>query len=191
MPAAKKKTNMLYIELIVGCCAILVGLCALFVSIYEAKIFKQQQKASVWPYLEFSYNIYNPGFSYEVQNKGVGPAIIQWVIVKIDGKPISSWRAYAQTILIPDSTKYRISVSSISDRVISPNEKIELFSIKDSHGARLARRSNDKVSFKICYKSIFNDYWIMSYDSSRFKTISVENPEKEIKPRNRIGIVLP
>src|SRR5213596_3809408 len=80
--------------------ATLVGLCALCVSAYTAYVQRQQVRAAVWPILEFdSGNA--PDIHFTLANKGVGPAIIRNVIVKVDGQPIRSWKEALERILGP------------------------------------------------------------------------------------------
>jgi len=70
--------------------ATLVGFCALCVSGYTAYMQRQQVCAAVWPILEFdSSNA--PDIHFTLANKGVGPAIIRHVIVKVDDQPVRNW----------------------------------------------------------------------------------------------------
>src|SRR5258708_22152588 len=80
--------------------ATFVGLCALCVSGYTAYMQRQQVRAAVWPILEFdSSNA--PDIHFTLANKGVGPAIIRHVIVKVDGEPVRNWREALEKILGP------------------------------------------------------------------------------------------
>src|SRR3954463_6873142 len=70
--------------------ATLVGVCALCLSGYTAYMQRQQVRAAVWPILEFdSSNA--PDIHFTLSNKGVGPAIIKDVIVRVDGQPMRNW----------------------------------------------------------------------------------------------------
>src|SRR5467141_3457814 len=55
--------------------------------------------AAVWPILEFDSA--NGPIHFIVANKGVGPAIIKNVIVKVDGEPVRNWREALEKILGP------------------------------------------------------------------------------------------
>src|SRR5512133_1214051 len=79
--------------------ATLVGLCALCVSAYTAYMQRQQVRAAVWPILEFDSA--NGPIHFILANKGVGPAIIKNVIVKVDGEPVRNWRKALEKILGP------------------------------------------------------------------------------------------
>ena len=71
--------------------ATFVGVCALCVSGYTAHVQRQQVRAAVWPILEFdSSNA--PDIHFTLANKGVGPAIIRNVIVRVDGQPVRNWK---------------------------------------------------------------------------------------------------
>src|SRR5437660_7763400 len=70
--------------------ATLVGFLALCVSGYTAYMQRQQVRAAVWPILEF-YSSNAPDIHFTLANKGVGPAIIRHVMVKVDGQPVKTW----------------------------------------------------------------------------------------------------
>src|SRR6267378_1643728 len=70
--------------------ATLIGLLAVCVAAYTAYMQRQQVRAAVWPILEFdSSNA--PDIHFTLANKGVGPALIRHVIVKVDGQPVKNW----------------------------------------------------------------------------------------------------
>jgi len=70
--------------------ATLVGFCALCVSGYTAYMQRQQVRAAVWPILEYQTSN-DPDIHFTLANKGVGPAIIRHVIVKVDGQSVKNW----------------------------------------------------------------------------------------------------
>src|ERR1043165_8879381 len=72
--------------------ATLVGVSALFVSAYTAYVQRQQVRAAVWPILEYSTSN-DPKIRFTLDNKGVGPAIVRHVVVRVDGEPVRNWNA--------------------------------------------------------------------------------------------------
>jgi hypothetical protein len=80
--------------------ATLVGFCASCVSAYTAYVQRQQVRATVWPILEFDSSN-SPDIHFTLANKGVGPAILRHVIVKVDGQPVRNWREAVEKILGP------------------------------------------------------------------------------------------
>src|SRR6476659_10399204 len=79
--------------------ATIVGLLALCVSGYTAYMQRQQVRAAVWPILEFDSR--NGPIQFILANKGVGPAIIKHVIVRVDDQPVKNWYEVLQKILGP------------------------------------------------------------------------------------------
>src|SRR5437763_11032103 len=78
--------------------ATLVGFLALGVSAYTAYVQRQQVRAAVWPILEFdSSNA--PDIHFTLANKGIGPAIIRHVVVRVDGQAVRNWKEAFERIL--------------------------------------------------------------------------------------------
>ena len=75
------------------------ALCAVAVSLYQAALVREQQRASAWPYLNQS-NSYVPGQPYtrQVVNQGVGPARVRSFEVLVDGRPVPSWDEAVQAL---------------------------------------------------------------------------------------------
>ena len=166
MNQKKNKTTIFSVDQLVSYVAILVGLSALIVSLYEASIFRKQQKAAVWPYLElnYAYNSNNGVFSYNIQNKGMGPAILEWSSIKIDDTPMHNWRNYRNEIFTTDTLK--LGKSYIYNRVIAPGETVNMLIISDKQAAYIAYKNRKRISFEICYRSIFDEYWLLKRNSS-------------------------
>jgi hypothetical protein len=89
------------IEIIIGIMATIVSCCALYMSYEQTKIFRSQQHASVWPRVEWSwssdYDEAHPErgrFELNVENAGIGPALIQSVQFIYKGKDYEEWQRY-------------------------------------------------------------------------------------------------
>ena len=80
--------------------ATFIGLCALAVSAYTAYTQRQQMRAAVWPILEYGTSN-EPFLRLSLANKGVGPAVIRQVVVRVDGQPVADWQAVLEKLLGP------------------------------------------------------------------------------------------
>ena len=148
--------------------ATFVGVCALCVSGYTAYMQRQQVRAAVWPILEFDSSN-GPDIHFTVANKGVGPAIIRHVIVKVDDQPVRNWPEALDKFLGPGPHLY--SESDITGHVFAANESMDVFTPRDDHGNALSDRSNPlwvelnkdrpRVSVEICYSSTLGECWIL------------------------------
>ncbi len=149
--------------------ATLVGFCALCVSGYTAYMQRQQVRAMVWPILEFDSSN-DPNIHWTLANKGVGPAIIRQVVVKVDGQPVSDWAEVFEKLVGPGQPRY--SESDMSGRVLSAGESMTVFTPWGPDGNPITYdRSNpvyvqmnkdrQRVTVEICYCSTLGDCWTL------------------------------
>ena len=149
--------------------ATLVGLCALCVSAYTAYVQRQQVRAAVWPILEFdSSNA--PDIHFTLANKGVGPAIIRHVIVRVDGQPVRNWKEALGRILGPG--EHLFSESDMSGHVFAAGESMTPLTPRDPENNPLnfdksnplwVKMNKDRlrVSVEICYCSTLDECWTL------------------------------
>jgi len=148
--------------------ATFVGLCALCVSGYTAYIQRQQVRAAVWPILQFdSSNA--PDIHFTLANKGVGPAIIRNVIVKVDGQPVKNWYEVLDKLVGPG--QHPGSESDMSGRVFAAGETTTVFTPFDpATGKPFAfdksnplwvkmNKERERVTVEICYSSTLGECW--------------------------------
>ena len=149
--------------------ATLVGLCALCVSGYTAYMQRQQVRAAVWPILEF-YSSNAPDINFTLANKGVGPAIIRNVVVKVNDQPVKNWRAAMNELLGPG--EYHGSETDMSGRVLAANESMIVFAPFDSMGKPFTsgrsdpewdkmNKARERVRVEICYRSALGECWTL------------------------------
>jgi hypothetical protein len=120
------------------------------------------------PILEFDSSN-GPDIHFTLANKGVGPAIIRHVIVKVDDQPAKNWNEVLDKFLGPG--KHRFAESDMSGHVLAPNESMTVFTPHDSEGNPLSDRSNPlwaemsrdrgRVSVEICYSSTLGECWTL------------------------------
>ena len=149
--------------------ATLVGLCALCVSAYTAYVQRQQVRAAVWPILEFdSSNA--PDIHFTLANKGVGPAIIRHVIVRVDGQQVRNWKEALGRILGPG--EHLFSESDMSGHVFAAGESMTPLTPRDPENNPLnfdksnplwVKMNKDRlrVSVEICYCSTLDECWTL------------------------------
>lgn len=150
-------------EMMVAFSAIFVSIATLFVYMYQARIMQNQLHTSVWPYVEWLYNNADNEFSITVENKGIGPAIIKEVTMKLDTQVVRSNSELFKILL--GNSNFSFINSTVMGRVILPGEKVEMVHVYDSAAAKaidsLLLWSNSKHTFEleICYCSVYDDCW--------------------------------
>lgn len=153
-------------ELIVAMLAVAIGVCTMFVYIYQARIMSKQIQASTWPYLEVNFTNTGSTFSINVKNKGAGPAIVKNAAVRVNNV------SYPDTHKSLDSVAYLLTgarallngYTNIDTRVISAGEVIHFIEINDSTSVDVFLKALRKqpVELEICYCSVFDECWTVA-----------------------------
>jgi hypothetical protein len=148
--------------------ATFIALLAVCVAGYTAYMQRQQVRAAVWPILEFDSSN-GPDIHFTVANKGVGPAIIRHVIVRVDAQPVKNWNEALDKLVGP--RKHHFSESDITGHVFAPNESMDVLTPRDADMNALTDRSNPlwielnkdrgRVWVEICYSSTLGECWTL------------------------------
>jgi Co/Zn/Cd efflux system component len=143
-------------DMLVAFSAMVVGVCALVVSVVEVRIMRQEQRANAWPRVEAFVNTGND-FVMRLTNKGFGPALIRGLVVSVDGSPARDWNELT-TRLLRDTVAF--TQSKITDTVIAPQDEIQIFrpSNADSLGIKFSSVTG-RIGIEVCYCSIYDDCW--------------------------------
>lgn len=136
--------------------ASLVGLLALLVAGYTAYVQRQQVRAQVWPYLIIGNDDLSQ--SLTVENKGVGPAIVRSVQVRIDGKPQSDWIHVVAALGMPP---LHFNQTTVNRDVLSPAEELQAIHFTDK---KLWQRFHDaafgRMAMDVCFCSTLDECWV-------------------------------
>jgi hypothetical protein len=154
-------------------CALLVSVLALSLGAYQAqqmnvqtRLMQSQSRASVWPYLSIGYSISDEGdhvgYTWQVNNDGVGPARIESVTMTLDGKPVEHWKDVFRVLY--GDTRVPASYAQVYGKVLPPNTNrettIEALRIPDLQQAKIFYAAQDRFDMTICYCSVYDDCWI-------------------------------
>ena len=163
-------------EMLVGLSAVIIGVCALGVSLYETSLMREEQRAAVMPLLELarSYNLPGPDdpesrsrLLIHAENVGIGPALVQDFRVSVDGKNFETWgKAFGEIIGRTEEVLY--GQSSINGRTIPPGRSVTMFELNNTELTREILAGFGRLDFEACFCSIFDECWKTSY--SRFGT---------------------
>ena len=157
MERLKRKS---YAEYLVAGSAAFVSLTTLVVLIYQTRLMNQQQRAAAWPYVEWlSSDVAD--FHLTVRNKGVGPAIVKKVEMRVDGKAVADNTALVRAVRGEGPDIDWVN-STISGRVLSPGEEVIPFQIADVKVGRDFERKLAAHHFEmeISYCSVYGDCWV-------------------------------
>ena len=151
----------LRLDIIMSVTAVIISLCALFVSITEARLMKIQQKAVLYPHLDFGPSYSQEGFKIYVKNSGAGIALVKSVQVRCRDQYFNKWLDVVDYFL-PDTNRVgynMMSMEPINEKAILPGEELRLLSIPWNRETRVLVDSMSNLEYRIFYCSILDDCW--------------------------------
>jgi hypothetical protein len=142
--------------------AIIVAAASLMVAAYEARVNREYQKISVWPYVTQA-NAMVPGEPYtrNVSNLGVGPALIKSFQVRVDGAPRRDWAEVSRALTgkpIPDLVYSSLRAGS----VLLPDKTVTVIRIPPGDAAVQfwEQAQTERLSIRVCYCSLYGECWL-------------------------------
>lgn len=167
---------------ILGVSAMLISILTLAIFVYQTNIMRVQSKLSVKPRLDFTNNQGGNdtliAYQEVLENKGLGPAIIDSIYIKFEGR---QYALDAEKFFLGKFPKlleygYLSQHATLGEGVtLTPNEERSLFkyiipvSKVDSAFAYLGITNIDDVpfEFEVIYTSIYEDEkWLVSNNES-------------------------
>lgn len=164
-------------EAIAGLSSAVIALCALGLTVWQAKITRHHNKLSVTPHLTTwsQRDVANNRYSAELLNNGIGPALIESFYIHVDGQLISgegtepiekalkilfpqyqyaSWQSFVAKGYMMAEKEARNLVT-----IVFQGEKVPM-PVEVEHATK-------RVRLLITYKSIYGDEFIL--DSTAFR----------------------
>lgn len=158
--------------------AVFISVCALVVSVMQTRIMKQQQEASVWPFVRWSIargwsNDTTGIFKIIVSNSGVGPAIIEKVVVRYNYKEYKADEIQlAINTMMKDCFNGSLSSSNmeaVEQLVLSAGQSLRYIEIVDPKEACQLAKSFDSEERKIqdfdiiiTYRDVYHNRWTIN-----------------------------
>lgn len=187
--AAVRPRRMWDTDRIVALSAMAVGLCTLFITLYQTYLTRQAQSASVLPYLVFAINSTNQGAYITLRNDGVGPARVEDLRIRFRGREhqkdpydffleqqpnatgaaLSVDRVMAGRFIPAGSTIQMLGSEAGPQRVPMLAELLRLFAIAEVPKAWLlatGATNPDKAVIEITYTSVYGDRWRLRSDQT-------------------------
>ena len=119
---------------IVSLSAMVVGVGSLFVILYQTQLTRQAQYASVLPYLMIAINSNQEGVYIVLSNGGLGPAMIDDVRVRYQGREIKSDPFDFYQAVRPDSSRWALDVNKVQQgRLIPAGASIQMVGVASSN----------------------------------------------------------
>lgn len=164
-------------ELLIGGGVLLISLVSLFVAVSANRTQERMLAASVWPSLIFGTSSASqegvPQVSFDLLNRGTGPARVRWAELLYDGAPVRDSDALLTRCCgrFPESSgrQYSLMTSGIQRRVLGADEWVALLRAPRPDPPTPAwealDRERHKIRLRACYCSVLDDCWLFDSES--------------------------
>ncbi|MEO6346624.1 MAG: hypothetical protein ABIO60_01820 [Aquaticitalea sp.] len=155
--------------LIISIAATFVSFCALGITLYQTRILKQQLYASVWPRLEMNHTWNNVKNTYllNIENNGVGPAIIKEVRIEYKNQVFNDFGDLAIAVAIDnqlaDEDSYWDKSDLLPETVIPQQKQKQLLFIGEKEHFDAFIKALKNINVTIVYESLYGDAWQITY----------------------------
>jgi hypothetical protein len=140
--------------------AMFVALVSLGLAAYEARMTREHDMLSVWPYV----SVFNTGsggaYTFNARNVGIGPALVQSFQVRVDGQPKRTWGEVVRSLVGQDAS---IIYSSFGHgTVLLPGANVELVKLEAGDVAAAVHLAVQKrMTARVCYCSLYRECWVL------------------------------
>lgn len=143
---------------------ILVGLCALMLTVYGGCEDRRFKRLSVRPELDLTPLFEKDWNGWVMRNNGLGPARVRWFRVSVDGQPKKDWVQVKTALPLPRG-QFTFT-NPYPDTIVRQGERVPLFGFPGNYPALGAlQKAAGRVQMSICYCSLYEDCWRASSDS--------------------------
>jgi len=152
-PAARTPVNW---DKLTAITAVLIGACAVGVSLYTAFLQRSQVQAQTWPWLQI-WRSDDANVLY-LSNRGVGPARIEDVKLRVDDREVASFGEALAIVL--GHAPSGLQQSYFARRVLATNEDVRMLQLAgDDYKALQANRA--RMTLEICYCSVLGECYVL------------------------------
>ena len=174
------------LDLVIALGVVLISLISLVVSIQHGRTMEQLVEAnrkivvaSTLPFVEVGVQNYDPDArrpvaGLVVDNAGVGPALLDWLEIRFDGKPVATSTELLKACCAPltPANVQGYIFSTPSGRVLPAREKIRAYWFDPGTRAHnpvfeAFSRAQGRITYRGCYCSVLEDCWISSFQGER------------------------
>jgi hypothetical protein len=158
--------------------ALAVSVFALLIGAYQTQLMQTQAHASVWPYLAMGYtysnDVHRDAYIWTIDNNGVGPAKVEYVMLSLDGKPIRRWDEVLSAFGV--EKRPSMATTELKGVVIVPNTNrettIQAIKIHSVEVAAQFKQATERFAMDICYCSVYDDCWIAHWQKAKVDPVA-------------------
>ena len=152
------------VDLIIAVCALLMSSLATAASWWQSRVVAEQLSSQVWPYVSISTTYEPESYSIQIDNDGLGPAIIRSAVLTVDGKPYADPARALRAVLSQGMGPGRSLSAHISGlspgSVIRASGSVTLIRLSAPWISRELAANAPRIDFRVCYCSLLGKCWL-------------------------------
>lgn len=170
-----------WIDLALAAGALILSVTSIVIAIQNEHAMQRLVTANSWPYLELSHGNALAGthaLHFDVTNAGIGPAMIEKLVVTYEGQPVRDAHELLTRCCGPESTwgNPDAEINTVAARVLPARETIYFLKVPQQ-GSNLdvwnrLDAARFKISMAVCYSSVFGEHWITTLGEARARSVN-------------------
>jgi hypothetical protein len=156
-------------ESFIALAAPVVSISAVAVGMYEASLQRAHDRAETWPRIDVATFTSQQDATVSIANNGIGPAVIENVVVSVDGKARRNWEEVLDALV--GSRPKQFSHYTVGGRAMRAGENSVVLSVPINDLPPNFWSYIGRVGIEICYRSVFDERWELDGRLSRKNTL--------------------
>jgi hypothetical protein len=149
-------------DVVIAVCALLISTLATGASIWQTRVVQKQLSAQVWPYVSVDETFSENEIKVQLENYGLGPAILRDVVLTNNGVVVHTLGAFLRPML-PKGRHLGLTFSDVSPgTAIRPGDGVVLLDLTGPGIRDIIGPQALHSALSACYCSILDQCWVTS-----------------------------
>lgn len=161
-------------NLFIAAPALIISGAVAYFAFEQAEATKKMQAGSVWPNITYDTSNLSeagePRISFDVSNRGVGPAKIKGMQISLDGQPYRTIQDLLRDCCLEKGDPLAVVLTGVNGEVIPAGEEVSFAAIRPDNipaaGYERLGEAHLRVRAQICFCSVFDECWIEDSQST-------------------------
>jgi hypothetical protein len=169
-----------WIDLFLALSALILSITSIVIAIENDRAMQRLVTANSWPYLQLLHGNALPGthdLHFDVTNVGIGPAMIEKLVVTYEGHPVRDAFDLLTRCCGPESTwgNPEFEINAVTARVLPARETIYFLKVPQQESDlglwKRLEAARFKIGMAVCYGSVFGEHWITSMGEVKARSV--------------------
>ncbi len=146
-----------FLIIIVALATALIGAYSAQISFFVRNETRLYQELSLKPHLDVSFGYNETGAGFSISSDGLGPAIIKWTAVWVNGELQGTWDEVTSALFSSKAQRDYYFTNPAPGVSLKPGEPSHLYWFPPNSDGMFLKQNWGKVGIAICYCSIYGE----------------------------------